>query len=96
MDPIRPGWLLFRRRGFRGPVSGNMTRLSNHNHKGWKVVGITSRIVDMKTELALERQKNVVVEAALSFFTARTMAGCWVGHEDGLEMNMMYEQKACS
>ena len=38
----------------------------------------TSRMVDMKMELALERQKNVVCgeEASLIIRTPRAMAGC--------------------
>ena len=46
----------------------------------------------MKTELAFERQKNVVIgsEAALRFVTPRTIAGCWVEHEDGLMVSTMY------
>lgn len=37
------------------------------------------RMVEMKTELAFERQKNIVLgfEPAFSFLTARTMAGCY-------------------
>jgi len=41
--------------------------------------GHTSRMVEMKTAFALERQKNVVVglDATFSFVTARTIAGCY-------------------
>lgn len=40
----------------------------------------TSRIVEMKTEFALERQKNVVMgwDAAFRLVTARTIAGCYL------------------
>ncbi len=38
--------------------------------------GRTSRIVEIKIELELDKQRNVVCPAALRFLTARTMAGC--------------------
>jgi hypothetical protein len=46
----------------------------------------------MKTELAFERQKKVVMglEAALRFVTARTIAGCWAEYEDGLMISTVY------
>jgi len=41
----------------------------------------TCRMVEMKTELALERQRNVVCgfAAAFSLLTPRIIAGCWRG-----------------
>lgn len=36
----------------------------------------TSKMVEMKTELALERQKKVVSPLALVVFMARSIAGC--------------------
>jgi hypothetical protein len=36
----------------------------------------TSRIVEMNTELAFDKQRNVVLPPALRFSTPRTIAGC--------------------
>lgn len=38
---------------------------------------ITWRIVEMKTEFALDKQRNVVLPRAFKVVTARTIAGCY-------------------
>jgi len=48
---------------------------------------LSSRIVEMKTELALERHRKVVFPPSFSFLTALTIAGCCVNYIVSLAWN---------
>jgi len=59
-------------------------------------------MVEINTELALERQRKVVSgsAAALRFLTARTIAGCyievWLRHGSIFQFGSFNERRACS